>query len=182
VRFHEEKNRSRILWLRKADRRSNFRSRLVPDSIWRTSLLDCYHNLRALHATPAVQMPAVTFSAQYHLLGSANASHPRPSAPRGVRHHEHTEHALYENNNTHAYLQSGFQRALSSPSHSFSRNPPSPSRMLGYLPAPSGPSPWSQNAHPPPPPPPIAHKVWILDCRSCGIFLTNRGMKVTTAK
>ncbi|KAF4563399.1 FAM72 family protein [Pleurotus pulmonarius] len=30
---------------------------------------------------------------------------------------------------------------------------------------------------PSPPPPPIAHKVWILDCKSCGSFLTNRGMK-----
>ncbi|KAJ7091277.1 hypothetical protein C8R44DRAFT_817524 [Mycena epipterygia] len=28
-----------------------------------------------------------------------------------------------------------------------------------------------------PPPPPVAHKVWILDCKSCGTFLTNRGMK-----
>ncbi|KAI0644571.1 hypothetical protein C8Q79DRAFT_781034 [Trametes meyenii] len=28
-----------------------------------------------------------------------------------------------------------------------------------------------------PPPPPIPHKVWILDCKSCGMFLTNRGMK-----
>ncbi|KAI0633706.1 hypothetical protein C8Q77DRAFT_1042139, partial [Trametes polyzona] len=28
-----------------------------------------------------------------------------------------------------------------------------------------------------PPPPPIPHKVWILDCKSCGKFLTNRGMK-----
>ncbi|KAF9024864.1 hypothetical protein BDZ89DRAFT_1068799, partial [Hymenopellis radicata] len=25
--------------------------------------------------------------------------------------------------------------------------------------------------------PPAAHKVWILDCRSCGTFITNRGMK-----
>ncbi|KAJ6625526.1 hypothetical protein B0H10DRAFT_2001740 [Mycena sp. CBHHK59/15] len=33
------------------------------------------------------------------------------------------------------------------------------------------------NAYPPPPPPPIAHKVWILDCKSCRTFLTNRGMK-----
>ncbi|KAJ4483297.1 hypothetical protein J3R30DRAFT_3447444 [Lentinula aciculospora] len=24
---------------------------------------------------------------------------------------------------------------------------------------------------------PVAHKVWIIDCRSCGLFLTNRGMK-----
>ncbi|KAI0028381.1 hypothetical protein K488DRAFT_73803, partial [Vararia minispora EC-137] len=32
---------------------------------------------------------------------------------------------------------------------------------------------------PPPPPPaqPIAHKVWILDCKTCQTFLTNRGMK-----
>ncbi|KAK0241716.1 hypothetical protein EDD85DRAFT_412192 [Armillaria nabsnona] len=27
------------------------------------------------------------------------------------------------------------------------------------------------------PPAPIPHKVWILDCKSCGTFLTNRGMK-----
>ncbi|KAJ7594423.1 FAM72 protein-domain-containing protein [Mycena floridula] len=26
-------------------------------------------------------------------------------------------------------------------------------------------------------PPPFLHKVWILDCKSCGSFLTNRGMK-----
>ncbi|TRM69343.1 hypothetical protein BD626DRAFT_393347 [Schizophyllum amplum] len=45
-------------------------------------------------------------------------------------------------------------------------------------------SPWHaphlfpQNPYPPPPPPvPIAHKVWIIDCKSCGTFLTNRGMK-----
>ncbi|TFY63728.1 hypothetical protein EVJ58_g3095 [Rhodofomes roseus] len=53
-----------------------------------------------------------------------------------------------------------------------------------------------QSTHPPPPwytarmqyfpPPPPAtappapvHKVWILDCKSCGTFLTNRGMKVS---
>lgn len=30
-----------------------------------------------------------------------------------------------------------------------------------------------------PPPPPVLHKVWILDCQSCGTFLTNRGMKVS---
>ncbi|RPD63701.1 hypothetical protein L227DRAFT_608260 [Lentinus tigrinus ALCF2SS1-6] len=28
-----------------------------------------------------------------------------------------------------------------------------------------------------PPPPPLPHKVWILDCKGCGTFLTNRGMK-----
>ncbi|KAJ3791016.1 hypothetical protein GGU10DRAFT_257290 [Lentinula aff. detonsa] len=40
----------------------------------------------------------------------------------------------------------------------------------------------SLNPAPAPPPPPavqqaVAHKVWIIDCRSCGSFLTNRGMK-----
>ena len=29
-----------------------------------------------------------------------------------------------------------------------------------------------------PPPPPPLHKVWIVDCKACGMFLTNRGMKV----
>ncbi|EGN99999.1 hypothetical protein SERLA73DRAFT_180355 [Serpula lacrymans var. lacrymans S7.3] len=34
------------------------------------------------------------------------------------------------------------------------------------------------NPYPPlPPPPQLVHKVWILDCNSCGTFLTNRGMK-----
>jgi hypothetical protein len=32
---------------------------------------------------------------------------------------------------------------------------------------------------PPPPPPPPPQKVWILDCRSCNLFLTNRGMKAS---
>jgi hypothetical protein len=41
------------------------------------------------------------------------------------------------------------------------------------------------NPYPPPPaqqqqpPPPVPHKVWILDCRTCGTFLTNRGMKAS---
>ncbi|KAH9485055.1 Protein FAM72A [Psilocybe cubensis] len=35
-----------------------------------------------------------------------------------------------------------------------------------------------QNPYPPyTVPAPIAHKVWILDCKSCSSFLTNRGMK-----
>ncbi|CAK5281750.1 unnamed protein product [Mycena citricolor] len=29
----------------------------------------------------------------------------------------------------------------------------------------------------PAPPPPVPHKVWIMDCRTCGTFFTNRGMK-----
>ena len=30
-------------------------------------------------------------------------------------------------------------------------------------------------------PPPQSNKVWILDCKSCGTFFTNRGMKVRSA-
>lgn len=51
-----------------------------------------------------------------------------------------------------------------------------PSLPASYL------NPWHlfpANPYALPPPPPVAHKVWILDCKSCGTFLTNRGMKVT---
>ncbi|KAF8806438.1 hypothetical protein BYT27DRAFT_7101767 [Phlegmacium glaucopus] len=38
--------------------------------------------------------------------------------------------------------------------------------------------PWNPQQNPyPTPPPPISHKVWILDCKNCNMFLTNRGMK-----
>lgn len=36
----------------------------------------------------------------------------------------------------------------------------------------------SMQLPPLPQPPSLAHKVWILDCRSCKTFFTNRGMKV----
>lgn len=39
----------------------------------------------------------------------------------------------------------------------------------------------SANVNMAPPPPQVAHKVWILDCKSCGSFLTNRGMKVRSS-
>lgn len=43
----------------------------------------------------------------------------------------------------------------------------------GWLPHPPG-----MRVVPMVPPPPLLHKVWILDCKTCGNFLTNRGMKV----
>ena len=70
---------------------------------------------------------------------------------------------------------------------------PQQQRMFSYFSlSPQGPNSWNasspiiQSIHiPPPPPQPPArppprsqHKVWILDCQSCGMFLTNRGMKV----
>ncbi|KAI5890651.1 uncharacterized protein SCHCODRAFT_02632487 [Schizophyllum commune H4-8] len=58
-----------------------------------------------------------------------------------------------------------------------------PHRLQTGLELPHFVSPWhahlvTQNPYPPPPPPPpVAHKVWLIDCRTCGTFLTNRGMK-----
>lgn len=52
---------------------------------------------------------------------------------------------------------------------------PPPPLQLAYIP------PLSVLFFPMPPSmpePPVLHKVWILDCKSCGKFLTNRGMKV----
>ena len=33
--------------------------------------------------------------------------------------------------------------------------------------------------HPPVVPEPALHKVWIIDCKNCGTFLTNRAMKAS---
>lgn len=49
-----------------------------------------------------------------------------------------------------------------------------PSLAPGWLPHPP-----MSRAAPMPPPPPVLHKVWIVDCKACGGFLTNRGMKVS---
>lgn len=68
------------------------------------------------------------------------------------------------------------------------RPPLDPSHARGHpVPISQQPPPWyiphMQYFPPPPPataPPAPVHKVWILDCKSCGTFLTNRGMKVST--
>ncbi|GLB37524.1 putative FAM72 protein [Lyophyllum shimeji] len=71
-------------------------------------------------------------------------------------------HALYDNS-----LNPSFNASTSS------------SAMLGYLAHGHHHqlAPFPSNPYPSPPPPPIHHKVWILDCKSCGNFVTNRGMK-----
>ncbi|KAF5380378.1 hypothetical protein D9615_004505 [Tricholomella constricta] len=90
----------------------------------------------------------------------APTSNPRIYADR---HRPPHVHVLYDNS---------LNRSFSPPVAS--------SAMLGYLAHRQNPPLHLFPANPypsPPPPPPISHKVWILDCKSCGTFITNRGMK-----
>ncbi|KIP08462.1 hypothetical protein PHLGIDRAFT_18909 [Phlebiopsis gigantea 11061_1 CR5-6] len=48
-----------------------------------------------------------------------------------------------------------------------------PSLASGWLPHP----PFAARVSPMAPPPALMHKVWLVDCKSCSTFLTNRGMK-----
>ncbi|KAI0312976.1 hypothetical protein OF83DRAFT_1269453 [Amylostereum chailletii] len=72
------------------------------------------------------------------------------------------------------------------PQHAYAHPPPHPPyRDDGMYPPNIAYQPWPSEfvpGRPPaaalqPPPPPPAHKVWILDCRTCRTFLTNHGMK-----
>ncbi|KAG8214018.1 hypothetical protein J3R82DRAFT_10773 [Butyriboletus roseoflavus] len=98
--------------------------------------------------------------------------YPRPSSTRPHRHPD----AVY----THAHFDSSYHERLYSPSL-----PPHPSSaVFSHFALPQAPANWhipllQHNPYPPPQPPQLVHKVWILDCRSCGTFLTNRGMKAS---
>lgn len=102
-----------------------------------------------------------------------------PNQHAGVAHMGH--HPALTNHNytgSHPSFFQPLQRVYPSHTHWSTPSLPlpqsPPSLGTGWLP------------HPPPmpsmpsytPPPQILHKVWILDCQSCGNFLTNRGMKV----
>lgn len=86
-------------------------------------------------------------------------------------------HAIYESNNSidDLYLAPAL-RDQPEPS-------PAMSTHLTVFPPPES---WpthvpgvQQNPYPTlPPPPQVPHKVWILDCKTCHTFLTNRGMEV----
>jgi hypothetical protein len=74
------------------------------------------------------------------------------------------------------------------PVHSNMAPSPYPANIHGIRYPAHAPPPWSgftyEHVAPPapapvPPPPPPPQKVWILDCRSCDMFLTNRGMKAS---
>ncbi|KIY53971.1 hypothetical protein FISHEDRAFT_32253 [Fistulina hepatica ATCC 64428] len=84
--------------------------------------------------------------------------------------------------------RSSHRRTEFTPSHGYLVNPPLPSTTPSlHPPIHTLNAPWhsQQHLHLFPPntyissnaPIPVAHKVWILDCRTCGMFLTNRGMK-----
>jgi len=95
----------------------------------------------------------------------------RPQLPVGHSFHHHDPsvlHALYDNHSTRNHhqpptLSHSVFTYLASPLHHH-QNPPN-----WFVPPPQIPT-----------PPEIIHKVWILDCKSCGTFLTNRGMKVSS--
>lgn len=109
----------------------------------------------------------------------------RPPAPRGQRrqmslHDSNGSLSIYTSYDAHRH------HYPLPPSHSFQHHAaagPSSGTMFNYF------TTQSQQIHPdwvvpisqhlPPPPPQMAHKVWILDCKTCGMFLTNRGMKVS---
>ncbi|TFK44805.1 hypothetical protein BDQ12DRAFT_742264 [Crucibulum laeve] len=93
-------------------------------------------------------------------------SSPRPPRPAHDRLHDPSfAHILYDNRHL-----------------SFNPQAPSAPPMFSYL---AHSNSWQNqqvhlfpsNPYPAPAPLPIAHKVWILDCKSCDTFITNRGMK-----
>jgi hypothetical protein len=123
-------------------------------------------------------MPALTLPAASPSEPAQSNFYPRPAAPRGQR---HPGHDLYENNNDILARSGLFPDNSHSlpPQQHYAHSQP---MMFSYL---ANTPNWyqpvhmmSQGPYTPPPPPQIAHKVWILDCKSCGTFLTNRGMKV----
>ena len=116
-----------------------------------------------------------------NLPSTRDPPNPYPSSTRPHRYPD----AVY----THAHFDSSgippYHDRLHSPSLQphMSALPPS-SAIFSHFALPQAPAYWQphipllqHNPYPPPQPPQLVHKVWILDCRSCGTFLTNRGMK-----
>ncbi|KIK40447.1 hypothetical protein CY34DRAFT_807185 [Suillus luteus UH-Slu-Lm8-n1] len=152
-------------------------------------------------------MPALAFADTSQSVDHAQSSghatnrdpinyYMRPPAPRGQR-SPNDLHALYDNSNTNfinPYSQPAyFERVYPLAGQQIAAQPqntlPPPSMFSYFAVPPQGhAASWQthlsmsmvqHNSYPPPtfPPAQLAHKVWILDCKSCGTFLTNRGMK-----
>lgn len=129
--------------------------------------------------------PAPSFDDPSNLPSSRDSPnpYPLPSLPRPHRHPD----AVY----THAHFDSSgslpYHDRLYSPSlpPHFTAPPPS-STIFSHFVLPQASANWQphipllhHNPYPPSQPPQLVHKVWILDCRSCGTFITNRGMKAS---
>ncbi|KAJ8592331.1 hypothetical protein M405DRAFT_812897 [Rhizopogon salebrosus TDB-379] len=124
----------------------------------------------------------------------------RPPVPRGQRPPNDvlSNHVPYDSSSPNNFIPQYSQPAyfervfplVSHPSSAQAQNAPlgPPPTVFSYFSVPSQGSAGSwqthvsmvqHNSYPPqsvPPSQPV-HKVWILDCKSCGTFLTNRGMK-----
>ena len=110
--------------------------------------------------------------------------YPRPSPPRPQRHPPDVvyTHAHFDSSSSSPHYDRVYPPLFTS---QFTPPPPS-SAMFTYFALPQASANWQphipflhHNPYPPPQPPQVVHKVWILDCRSCGTFLTNRGMKAS---
>lgn len=126
----------------------------------------------------------------------------RPPAPRGQRppNDVFSDHVPYDSSSPSLFIPqysqpAYFERVYPLTSHQSSTQaqntpPGQPPTVFSYFSVPSQASAGSWQAHVsmvqhnayPPQSLPLSqsvHKVWILDCKSCGTFLTNRGMKVS---
>lgn len=78
------------------------------------------------------------------------------------------------------YIDTAGHRSPTHPLFPYTDGSIPPPPTFSYVPSPPIFAPWpsllQQNPYPPPSAP-MPHKVWILDCRACDTFLTNRGMK-----
>lgn len=125
-------------------------------------------------------MPALAFSDSLDRTPNPRDNpnpYPRPSPPRPHRLPPDAPyaHAHFDGTTTHPYY------APSLPPHF-----PHSSAAFSHFALSQSSANWQSHIHihhhnpyPPPQPPQLVHKVWILDCRSCGTFLTNRGMKAS---
>ncbi|EKM54112.1 uncharacterized protein PHACADRAFT_209933 [Phanerochaete carnosa HHB-10118-sp] len=176
-------------------------STLTPSQRWRAP------SLSTLPSTPSPVMPARTLSSDSELLSPLRyapyVQSPPLDLPEPPGHamqnvhpaHAHISYRPYPPAPAHASLQHFHHRGATPHTQQDYVYPMAPPMQrtedLAWRVHPVVPSQWSPHSsiasgwlpHPPQRvapmmlPPPLLHKVWILDCQTCGTFLTNRGMK-----